>query len=137
MSDEVGRPVTEREWKFSLDSHLREHELEARNRANLATLLDAMRVEAKAANDLRLESMNDLRRQLDRQSATFVTFERYDSQSRAGADAIGAIGKEVDRRLSAIESRLANMDGKTAAFAFVAAIASSGITSLIVYAVTQ
>lgn len=149
----LGEPVTEREWKMSLDSHLREHEIDSRHREQLAKILDSYREEARDANSLRLEGMNEFRRQLDRQANTFVTNdahdalayrvsqmvtrEVYDSQSKAGADAIAAIGIEVSRRIGAVENKQSNMDGRMAVYGLIAALVGSGVTSLIVYAVTK
>lgn len=120
-------PVTEREWKMALDAHNREHTLEERNRDNLAHILEAYRQEAREANNLRLEGMNEFRDQLRSQASTFVTLDKYDTQSRAGAQAIEAIGTEVNRRLLIIENKLANTDGKMAAFAFIATLVPTAI----------
>lgn len=112
MADENGRPVTEREWKMGLDAHLREHAIEREFRTQIADILEGMRREAKVANDVRLEGMNDFRRQLDQQAATFVTIDRWEQADRAGAAAIAAIGDEVRRRLVSIEVMLSTLQPK-------------------------
>lgn len=134
---------------MSLDSHLREHAIEERHRNQIALILDSYREEARDANSLRLEGMNEFRRQLDRQANTFttttshdalaervggmVTRELYDTQSKAGADAIAAIGIEVSRRIGAVENKQANTDGKMVAFAFVAGLIPSVIAGIALY----
>lgn len=53
------------------------------------------------------------------QAATFVTTDKYDTESQAGAEAIAAIGREVERRLTDAEKKQANADGKMAVYATI------------------
>ncbi len=66
-----------------------------------------------------------------------VTREVYETTSRAGADAIAAIGVEVSRRIGAVENKQANVDGRMAVYGLIAALVGSGVTSLFVFAVTK
>lgn len=80
---------------------------------------------------------DELRRRVETIERTSVTADKYETQSQAGADAIAAIGREVDRRLGLVETKQANMDGRMAVYGAVAALVASGIASLIIYAVTK
>lgn len=51
--------------------------------------------EAKVANDKRLDNMNELRSQLNRQADTFLTKEVYKIESKAQTDKIDALSKTV------------------------------------------
>lgn len=66
------------------------------------------------------------------QGGVFVTADKYDTESRAGSDAIAAIGREVDRRLTDSEKKQANTDGKMAVYAVVGGLIASGITTALI-----
>lgn len=108
------------------ESHKREHELEERNRERVAHILDAMRVEARSANDLRLEGMNDLRRQLDRQANTFQTRDQADEQAKVGHTARAAGTEAMERRFVMLETWKANVEGRFAMLIVVPIVISMG-----------
>jgi hypothetical protein len=128
----------EREAQTWIDGHIREHEQEERNRERVAVILDSMRVEARAANDLRLEGMNDLRSQLNRQAGTFVTFDRWDAELKSDRTARTLLAEQAFERISMIENKQSNADGRAAAYGVLFALFPTllGIAGIVI-ALTQ
>jgi cytochrome c-type biogenesis protein CcmH/NrfG len=128
----------EREAQTWIDGHIREHEQEERNRERVAVILDSMRVEARAANDLRLEGMNDLRSQLNRQAGTFVTFDRWDAELKSDRTARTLLAEQAFERIVAIENKQSNAEGRAAGYAVLIALIPTLVAIAgIIIAVTQ
>jgi hypothetical protein len=128
----------EREAQTWIDAHLREHEQDERTRDRVALILDAMRIEAKSANDMRLEGMNDLRSQLNRQAGTFVTFDRWDAELKSDRTARTLLAEQAFERIASIENKQSNAEGRAAAYGVLFALIPTliGIASIVI-AMTQ
>jgi hypothetical protein len=128
----------EREAQTWIDGHIREHEQNERTQQRVALILDAMRVEAKGANDMRLEGMNDLRSQLNRQAGGFVTFDRWDAELKSDRTARELLATQLFERIAMIENKQSNSEGRAAAYGVLFALIPTliGIASIVI-AMTQ
>lgn len=83
--------------------HSREHEL-----------MEKARSEAKVSIDLRLDALNHLRRELERDRGMFVTRPSSEAEFRASAEKADIRHTNLEGRLRQVETKIAERNSSTA-----------------------